>query len=369
MNSGTENQVVFFGCPLDPDERSESIQEKHAIASGGVRPLMDPFQAVMGFIREEIADRDWEDLGSLPVPDWLTPTPKDLSRIRVEEFVSFLDDDGCRRMAADAERFVSERILPRIPCMIGVDHSLTGGVFKSLSDHYGKKNLSLIVLDSHTDAVPMPVMGDAVQYDIDSNPASPHDRNDPFIYNRTDAVNASSFIHHLLTEGTLLPANLFLVGVSDYPEKRALRIQDPRVARYVGVYTGMRQNGATILTKKDCASSPTKMKTLLGKLKTPYVYISVDMDIGARNALEGVRFRDRRGLQEKQIYRIAEAVRSLFSRHVRLVGLDITEINPRRAGGMLSSGEDRTYRIAANLIEKIVFSGGTKGQRDKGTRE
>ena len=355
MDSGTENQVVFFGCPLDPDERAESIQEKHGIASGGGLPLTDPFQVVMAFIREEMADRNWADLGSLPVPDWLTPAPGDLSRIRTEEFVSFLDDDGCRRAAGDVERFVSERILPRIPCMVGVDHSLTAGAFKAVSDHYGKDNLSLIVLDSHTDAVPMSALADAIQYDIDTNPASPHDRNDPFLYDRVDSVNASSFIHHLLVEEIVLSENLFLVGVGDYPEKRAFRVKDPRIAGYVGVYKKMKQDGAAILTKKDCASSPKKLKTLLEKLKTPYVYISVDMDIGARNALEGVRFRDRRGLQEKQIYRIVEAIGHLLSRNVRLAGLDITEINPRRAGGMSSSGEDKTYRIAANLIETIAF--------------
>lgn len=361
MDSGTENKVVFFGCPLDPDERDESIREKHAVASGGTPPLTDPFQAVMAFIREETADRDWEDLGVLPVPEWLTPAPGDLSRIRVEEFVSFVDDDGCRRAAVDVERLVSEKILPRIPCMIGVDHSLTAGAFKAVSDYYGRENVALIVLDSHTDAVPMSVLADAIQYDIDTNPASPHDRHDPFLYNRADSVNASSFIHFLLAEGTVLPENLFLLGVGDYPEKRALRIRDPRIARYVGVYTGMKQDGATILTKKDCASSPKKVKTLLKKLKTPCVYISVDMDIGARNALEGVRFRDRQGLQEKQIYRIIEAVGDLFSRGVRLAGLDITEINPRRTSGMLTSGEDRTYRIAANLIEKIAFGRGGPG--------
>jgi arginase family enzyme len=253
------------------------------------------------------------------------------------------------------ERFVSERILPRIPCMIGVDHSLTAGAFKAVSDHYGKENVALIVLDSHTDAVPMSVLADAIQYDIDNNPASLHDRHDPFLYNRADSVNASSFIHHLLAEGTVLPENLFLIGVGDYPEKRALRIKDPRIARYVGVYRKMKQDGVTLLTKKDCASSPTKLKTLLRKLKTACVYISVDMDIGARNAVEGVRFRDRQGLQEKQIYRIAEAIGHLFSQRVRLAGLDITEINPRRAGGMFSSGQDKTYRIAANLIGKIAF--------------
>lgn len=355
METSTENQVVFFGCPLDPDERAESIQEKRGIGSGRAASPTDPFQAVMDLIRREIPGSGWKDLGSIPVPDWLSPVPEASERIRVEEFVSFLDGDGCRRVAAEVERLVADRILPGIPCMIGVDHSLTAGLFKALAGHYGRENLSLIVLDSHTDAVPMPVMEEAIRYDIDTNPASVHDRNDPFLSNRTDSLNASSFIHHLLAEEILLPENLFLLGVGDYPEKRALRIKDPRISRYVGVYTGMKRRGATILTKKECTTSPKKLKTLLKKLKTPYVHVSIDMDVGARNAVEGVRFRDRQGLQEQQIYRIIEAIGGLLSRNVRLAGLDITEINPRRAGAVVPSGEDRTYRIAANLIEKIAF--------------
>lgn len=356
MDSKSDKQIVFFGCPLDPDERAEAIQEKHAVASEGTPPPTDPFQAVMDIVRAKIPDGDWEDMGSLPVPDWLTPAPRDLSCVQVENFVAFLDDDGCRKAAADVERFVSERILPRIPCLIGVDHSLTFGAFKALSDYYGKENLSLIVLDSHTDAVPMSILSEAIQYDIDTNPGSLHDRNDPFLYNRTDSVNASSFILMMLEEETLLPENLFLIGVGDVPEKRALRVKDPRIARYAGVWSRMKQNRTTILTKKDCVASPKKVKTLLGKVKTPYIYVSVDMDVGARNALEGVRFRDRQGLQERQIYRVVDAVAALFSRQVRLAGLDLLEFNPRRAGSTLPQGMDRTYRVAANLIGKIAFN-------------
>jgi hypothetical protein len=36
--------------------------------------------------------------------------------------------------------------------------------------------------------------------------------------------------------------------------------------------------------------------------------------------------------------------------------MDITEINPRRAGRNFASGQDRTYRIAANLIKRIAFN-------------
>ncbi len=356
MEKNSENKLIFFGCPLDCDEKHDSIKEK---LSGGWIPGKgdDPFEMVMEFIRNEIPHELWDEKGSLDVPDWLRPKPpaSDLRRITVDRFVAFTDQDGCRTVASEVENFVKTNILPHIPCMIAVDHSLTGGVFRSLAEHYGKENISLVILDSHTDAIPMSVLDQAIQYDIDNNPRSVHDKNDPFLYNRTESYNASSFIHHLLAEKAVEPKNLYLIGVSDYPEKRALRIKDPRIARYVGVYTGMKRNGVKILTKKDCLLSSSKIKNLLGQLNTPYVYISVDMDIGSGNAVEGVRFRDWQGLNEKQIYRIADAVKELLSKGVKLAGLDITEINPRRAGRNFSTGQDKTYQIAANLIRKIAF--------------
>ena len=80
------------------------------------------------------------------------------------------------------------------------------------------------------------------------------------------------------------------------------------------------------------------------------------MDIGANNALEGVRFRNWKGLNEPQIYKLSDAVAGIFSDSTQLAGMDICEIDPRRAGVLNPSGRDRTYEIAANLIKKIAFN-------------
>ena len=80
------------------------------------------------------------------------------------------------------------------------------------------------------------------------------------------------------------------------------------------------------------------------------------MDIGANNALEGVRFRNWQGINEMQIYKLADAVIKIFSESVQLAGMDVCEIDPRRAGAIHPSGKDKTYEIAANLIKKIAFS-------------
>jgi arginase family enzyme len=351
-----DKKVILFGCPFDCDEQHESIMEKRSIP-GELGPNDDPLEAVMQVIRREVPPAQWVEKGSIAVPSWLRPRPpaEDLSKVVAHEFVAFIDQDGCRETANEVERFVQREVLPEIPCMVAIDHSLTGGVYKAVAQHYGREKTGLIILDSHTDAIPVPVLAEAIQYDIDTNPNSFHDRNDPLLYGRTDSYNASTFVHHLIEEGQLDPENLCLIGVSDYPQKKALRIKDPRIRGYVGVYAELKRRGVKILTNEDCRLKPSKVKSVLMSMNVPLIYVSVDMDIGSRNAVEGVRFRDRHGLSEATIYRIAESIAELLRTGAGLAGMDITEINPRRAGMVSDSGEDRTYDIAFQLIKKIAF--------------
>jgi len=356
MNGISDKKLVFFGCPLDCDEKFDSIQEKrNGLWTMGKSD--DPFNEVMAFIRPEVQQDLWRDLGSVEIPTWLRPKPRgeDLLKINTENFIAFIDEDGCRRIAEDVAGMVSKKILPDIPCMIGIDHSLTGGVYKSLAEFYGKENVSLIVIDSHTDAISMSALSDAIQYDIDTNPDSVHDPRDPFLYNRPDSYNASSFIHHMAAEEIINPKNLYIFGVSDYPEKKTFRIKDPRISRYTSAYAELKRRGTKIMTKKECTQAPQRLKTLLQMISTPYVYVSIDMDIGAINAVEGVRFRNWKGMTEAGIYKLVDALKILFARKVQLAGMDITEIDQRRAGEINPAGRDQTFRIAANLIKKIGF--------------
>ncbi len=356
MNGITDKKLVFFGCPLDCDEQFDSIHEKlNGLWTTGKSD--DPFDEVMKFIRSEVHRDLWRELGSVDIPTWLRPKPRgeDLLKLNTESFIAFIDDDGCRRTAEDVAGIVSKKILPDIPCMIGIDHSLTGGVYKSLAEFYGRDNVSLIVIDSHTDAIPMSVLSDAIQYDIETNPSSVHDPGDPFLYNRPDSYNASSFIHHMAAEGIIDLKNLYIFGVSDYPEKKSFRIKDPRISRYTGVYAELKRRGSKIMTKKEFAMAPQRLKTLLQMISTPYVYISIDMDIGAMSAVEGVRFRNWKGLAESKIYNLVDTLKILFTRKIQLAGMDIMEIDQRRAGEYYPAGKDQTFRIAANLIKKIGF--------------
>jgi arginase family enzyme len=356
MDKGLNKKVVFFGCPLDGDERHESIQEKLSLM-GIQESISDPYEGVMEIIRREVNPTFWAERGSINVPSWLRPIPSlaDKESITTASFVDFVDQGGFETYAQEVGDFIETRIFPEVPCMLAVDHSLTSGTYKKLVKLYEPEDISLIILDSHTDAIPMSVMAGMIQYDIDTNPESVHDRADPFLYDRRDSYNASSFLDHLLSEEVLKPQNLYLIGVADYPPKHAFRIKDPRIETYVNLFSELKRRGVTILTKSDFLISPSKIRKVLGHVKTPYLYISVDMDIGARNGVEAVRFLERQGLNERQIYRLAEFLREPLSRGIRMVGMDLMEINPRKAGRHLIPGEDRTYRIAANIIQKLLW--------------
>ncbi len=356
MTGDKNRKIVFFGCPLDCDEKHEAIEEKRngywVGDSNG-----DPLPEVMKIIRREMSGQGWEEAGSLEVPGWLTakPSEKDRLRVNTENMVFFIDQNGCDTYSAKVADFVSTRILPDIPCLIAIDHSLTRGAFRSVAEFYGRDNVSLIVMDSHTDAIPMSALSGAVQYDSEINPNSVHDTTDPYLYNRPDSLNASSFLHHMLAEKTVDPKNLYIFGVSDYPEKKLFRIRDTRIQQFVDSYSELKRRGCTIVTRNECITMPQKLKNILKRISTPFVYISVDMDIGARNALEGVRFRNWKGLSESQLYKLVDMVTTVLSSGVQLVGMDIMEIDPRRAGDGSVPGTDSTYQIAAGLIQKICL--------------
>ncbi|MGZ3605672.1 MAG: arginase family protein [Thermodesulfobacteriota bacterium] len=359
MDKGLNRKVVFFGCPLDGDERHESIQEKLSLM-GIQGSIGDPYEGIMEIIRREVDPMRWAERGSMNIPSWLRPIPSlaDKESMKTEVFVDFVDHGGFETYAQQVGDFIGTHIFPDIPCMLAVDHSLTGGAFKKLVELYGPEDISLIVLDSHTDAIPMPVMAGMIQYDIDTNPDTVHDRYDPFLYDRRDSYNASSFLYYLLAEEVLRPKNLYLIGISDYPPKHAFRIKDPRIEEYVNVFSELKRKGVTILTKNDFLISPSKIKNVLSHIKSPYVYISIDSDIGARNAVEAVRFLERQGLNERQIYRLVDFLRGLLSKGIRLAGMDLTEINPRKAGSPYATGEDKTYQIAANIIRRLLWGNG-----------
>jgi arginase family enzyme len=342
-------KVVFFGCLLDSDERHDALQEKLASIDRG-ETFIDPYQSVLSLIASEVDPDCWESRGQIPIPDWLHPLPPDSSKAQLTSsgMIAFIDRNGCREAAEEVGRFVEQEVFPHIPCLIAVDHCLAGEVYRRVAERHAPEETTLVVLDSHTDAVPMSILAPAVQYDAENNTDSVHDPEDPLLYNRPDSYNAGSFLYNLLVERVVLPRNLYLLGISDYPPKQAFRLKDERIKNYVHFYRELRNAGVTLMTKDELLSSPARIRRILEGIKTPYLYLSVDMDIGAGNALNGVRFLDRQGLDAQQLLRLVGFVREVLNGGVKLAGLDLTEFNPRKAG------LDQTYPLAAQIIKELL---------------
>jgi hypothetical protein len=63
MVKDSKKKIVFFGCPLDGDERHESIQEKLALK--GVKEVFDdPYDGIMEILRQEVNPELWSEKGS-----------------------------------------------------------------------------------------------------------------------------------------------------------------------------------------------------------------------------------------------------------------------------------------------------------------
>jgi arginase family enzyme len=340
-------KIAFLGSDLDPDEREPALAQK--LASLGATPP-SPYQSVMAHIRREVDPSRWRELGEAPAPPWLSPCPPpgQAGALSVESMVEFIDADGCRR-AAEELGALAETAGEDIPCLLAVDHSLAGGVIAALSRRLGPENLSVVVADAHTDAIPMGAVAGAVAYDLENNPNSLYDPADPFLRGRPDSYNASSFLHHLLAQGAVSPGNLYLLGVADWPPKKALRLKDPRMKAYTGAYAGLKKRGVGVATRAELAGSPAKLAALLGRVKTPWLYVSLDLDVGAGAATEAVRFNDRLGLNRAGLIKLAWALRRVIEGGARLAGLDLCEINPRHPG------REQAARLAADLIEIIAF--------------
>lgn len=345
---------VFFGHPFDPDERGPALQEKAASVREGASPP-DLYEAVMELVRPGLPAGSFDELGSLPVPGWLAPVPEaaDVARLSVEESVAFIDGDGCRAAAEEVGVAVEERILPGVPAMIGVDHCATGGVVRRLAARYGGENLALVVLDAHTDALTAEATAGAIAYDAETNPRSVYRADDPYLHGRAESYNASSFLLRLLDEGVIPARNLCLAGVADYPPSRAFKVRDARIERYVGEFAALKKRGVTLITREEAAANPARVGWALRAVKTPFAYVSVDLDVGANAAVKAVRFRERTGLDEATVHRVLEAIAGDLLSRARLVGFDVMEFDARRAASG-EPAEEPAFRIAARALTLLA---------------
>lgn len=347
----TERKKKIFGVALDPADDPWSLQLKRQWMKADPASLdwlsacLDPYDAVTGKLSRTLEEHLLEPTGKFPVPSWLWPKPKpaDLPLVNAQNMGKFFDSNRPVEIVEDLQSFVRERIFPDIPVMLGVDHSATAGVVSALAERHGPEKLSAIVLDRHFDAIPLSIRLEGAPREIpDDGSGMPAGFGDRFC--------CGNFWGYLMDSGTVLPRNLLFIGVSDYPEGD----ENPQGRRYRKAYLDFEERGCAFFRRTwfEGQYNEKLIRFLRDNIHTPYVYISLDLDVGSYASTFAARYMDGPGISEKNILDVAH----ILSKECRggkfeIAGLDIMEFNMHFLGIETTGGiKDNTLA----LVEKFI---------------
>ena len=360
----------MFGAALDPSDADikvlikQNYLEMKASGLKGKSPFRDP---VHGFIAESklLQDSTFEIITNFPIESWLCPKPEIGDEVFMSplDFRLFLDSNGCKEYSDKIEKFIAEKVLPDVPLMIGADHSMTGGVLSALSKKYGAENITLIVLDGHFDGIPTYLRLDLAKYTKEHK----DEVTIPFpeMMDSLDAhaeipqsYNCGTFLYNLIEDEMISPENLIVFGCMDYPSDELKAIQDPRVKKYVDFYLAYEQKGVKIIPNfKDNDRMKRELKSALQTVNTPYLYLSIDVDVSSLNAVLAARFMDFIGVDKECLRDTVEVLKQFIqSNEIELIGMDIMEIETHFLNAKLKSGkEDKTIEVMEPFIELLVL--------------
>ncbi len=358
----SQSPKKLFGVALDPVDDPLSLQLKHAWMTADTRELdwltacPDPYGAVTESMAGILEERNIQPIGRFPVPSWLWPRPKqsDLPLVTAKNMGDFYDSDGLFKIVKQLQSFITESVLPEIPIMIGIDHSATAGVISALAERYGPEMLGVVVLDQHFDAIPLSVRlagapGDNQEL-VPGTPFTP--LNTPVGFN--DQFCCGNFWGYLMDEGKVLPGNLLFVGVSDYPNHET----DPAGDVFQRRYLEFEERGCSFFPRWqfDGQYIDTLARFLREKITSPYVYISLDLDVGSYNSTYAARYMDRQGISKQNLLDIANIIAGECCQgRFEISGLDIMEFNMHLLGIETPSGiKDSTLTLVGEFIKSLT---------------
>ena len=352
----------LFGVALDPVDDPLSLQLKHSWMTADTSKLdwlsacPDPYGAVTGSMSGILEERNIQPVGRFPVPSWLRPKPEqsDLPLVTAKSLGDFYDSGSLLKIVRQLQSFVTESILPATPIMLGIDHSATAGVISALSEKYGPGNLGVVVLDQHFDAIPLSVRLAGANGDNQSLmsgvPFTPLNTPAGFI----DRFCCGNFWGYLMEDGKVIPENLLFVGVSDYPDNETGDARD----EFRKHYLDFEKRGCGFFPRRqfDGQYTDALARFIREKITTPYVYISLDLDVGAYNSTFAARYMDRQGISKQNLLDIAGAIAGECRRgRFKLAGLDIMEFNMHFLGlETPSSIKDETLALVGDYLKALL---------------
>jgi arginase family enzyme len=355
--SKLEYQKKIFGVALDAVDDPLNLEFKHAWMAADITKLdwlsacPDPYGAVTEGLKELLKQKGILPSGRFPVPSWLRPKPdkSDLSRVNTRDMAAFFDRGGLQKMVKKLQSFVTDKILPAVPIMVGIDHSATAGVVSALAERFGPKMLTAIVFDQHFDAIPLSVrLASASQFDSGGS-ASP---NIPVGF--SDQFCCGNFWTYLIEEGSILPKNLLFIGVADYPDYDS----DLEKDSFKDCYQSFEKRGCSFFPQKafDGPYIDSLRRFLRQKITTPYVYVSLDLDVGSYNSVYAARYMDKPGISKQNLMDATGIIAANCRRgKYELAGLDIMEFNMHFLG-LETAGNirDSTLSLAGEIIEALT---------------
>ena len=358
--------MKFFGASLDALDTAESVAvklswldtEQQGEGVHGKQPH-DPYDLFRKMTGDLVEDSGHKNLGRFSVESWLSPRPRSEDRplINQASYYQFFEHNGFFAFSKMLKDFVHANIFPDFPGMIGVDHSLTGGVLMALSERFGPEDISVLVFDTHTDAIPLPIRYGLRDYTA-QNRLSDKSMQPITMAALDDRYSSGNFLLHLMDQGVILPQNLIIIGPADGPEPfRGL--DDPRIASYVRHYDALVERGVTPISQADLKTGgPELLKKALAALPCQNMYLSLDVDISALRGILAARFFDQAGCDMDIVLQtIALISDQVHSGRFRLVGLDIMEMDVHKIGARLKSGdEDGTSNFLREYMSLFLQS-------------
>jgi arginase family enzyme len=353
-----QHQKKLFGVALDPVDDPLSLQLKHAWMTADVSQLdwlsacPDPYGAVTESIADILKEHYIQPIGRFPVPSWLWPKPKqsDVPLVTAKNVEDFYDSDSLLKIINQLQSFVTKNVLPEIPIMIGIDHSATAGVISALAEKYGPEMLSVVVLDQHFDAIPLSVRLAGAPRTDSNLPFAP--MNTPVGF--SNQFCCGNFWAHLMGNRIVLPENLLFIGVADYPTHET----ESERNSFQKLYLNFEKQGCSFFPRRyfDGSYSNTLTQFCLEKITTPYVYISLDLDVGSYNSTYAARYMDSQGISKQNLLDVANIIASqCYQRRFKIAGLDVMEFNMHFMGIETPSGiKDSTLTLVKEFFKALL---------------
>lgn len=343
--------IKVFGCDFDPNPDIDCLRRKiiNFINSNGNVQYNGPYDIFKYYNKTMMYGYDFS--GKMECPKWVSATPVFNCEIYPEMYRNYINKGNCRKVAdAFGDMIAKETSDNCLSVAIGVDHCLTGGIYRALKRNW--ENIVLVVFDMHLDAITPYTRNRMVGYSVENHSGS----NEHSIYeyyddNFTGSYDTGSFLSYLEKDGVLGWDDLIVLGIQDAPDPRLRKIKDARVEGYLQEYDALVKNGAAIHSLDDimCYDFKKRNSYLHNRLRGKKVYLSIDIDVFEGKIGMSARYGSSIGLGA---VKVAELLSWLGLSEAEVIGMDIMEadVNTFDTGNQT----EKELAILMNTLIKMV---------------